>query len=90
MPLTESPSTCGIFHSVCEYADINRTKKLNWQEQPHLCNGQYSNCENERNRPRDHVKIGRFSRKRLMGGAQGFERCVPGISEHNKPNDSRH
>lgn len=36
------------------------------------------------------MEVGCLSRQRLIGSAQGFERGVPGISEHDKPDDPRH
>lgn len=65
-------------------------KKNNGNKQPYLCNGQYSHCENKRDGPCDQVEVGRLSRQRLVCSTQGFERCVPGVGEHNKPDDPWH
>lgn len=36
------------------------------------------------------MEVGRLSRQGLVRSAQGFERRVPGVGEHNKPDDPRH
>ena len=36
------------------------------------------------------MEIGGSARQRLVGGAQGFEGRVPGVGQHDKPNDTRH
>lgn len=56
----------------------------------YLGNRQDGHGEDERDGPGDHVEVGGSTRQRLVGGAQGFERCVPGIGQHDEPNHARH
>ena len=36
------------------------------------------------------MEVGGSARQRLLGCAQGFEGRVPGIGQHDEPNDTRH
>lgn len=36
------------------------------------------------------MEVGRPARQRLLGGAQSFERRVPGVGQHDKPGDTGH
>lgn len=56
----------------------------------YLSDCQNGHSEDEGDGPGDHVEVGGSARQRLVGGAQGFERCVPGIGQHDEPNNARH
>lgn len=56
----------------------------------HLSDSQDGHSKNKGDGPGDHVEVRGPTRQRLVGGAQSFEGCVPGIGEHNEPNHTWH
>lgn len=59
--------------------------------QPHyLCHSQDGHGEHKRDGPGDEVEVGGLAQQRLVGGAQRLEGRVPGVGQHDKPDDARH
>lgn len=56
----------------------------------YLRHGQDGHGEDEGDGPGDEVEVGGLAQQWLVGGAQRLEGGVPGVGQHDEPDDTRH